>query len=298
MKILLTGANGLLGQKLVELLESNGTGFLATSQGASRIQIPGIRYLSLDITDKNRLLEVVEEYRPTVIINTAAMTQVDQCETERDACWKLNVQAVTDLITAAAKVNAHLIHLSTDFIFDGLNGPYREEDQPNPVNFYGRSKWEAEKLLYESKIKWSIARTILVYGATPGVSRSNIMLWVKQNLDSGKPIRVVDDQFRTPTLVEDLAMGCFLMAQQSAAGIYHISGEELLTPFDIATITAEHFSLNKSLITRTDSTLFTQPARRPPKTGFIVEKAKKELGYQPHSFREGLDITASNLGLV
>ena len=294
MRILITGANGLLGQKLVQLVAEKGISMLASSQGPSRIQTPNVQYLPLDITQKEKVLQTVKEYGPSVIINTAAMTNVDQCETERKQCWELNVMAVAHLIEAAAQVNAHLIHLSTDFIFDGASGPYDEEAQPNPVNFYGQSKWAAEKLILESKIKWSIVRTVLVYGATPGSSRSNIMLWVKRNLESGNPIRVVADQFRTPTLVEDLAAGCYLIAEKSAEGIFNISGKDLLTPYDIAMVTARYFSLDESLITKTDSQEFKQPAQRPLRTGFIIEKAKRILGYQPHSFEEGLAITASN----
>ena len=293
MKLLITGANGLLGQKLVQLLSDEKASFLATSQGPSRIQTADIDYLTLDVANRDQVIKVVREYSPTVIINTAAMTQVDQCETDREKCWQLNVMAVVHLIEACSQIDAHLIHLSTDFIFDGLNGPYKEDDEPNPVNFYGQSKWAAEKLLYESNIKWSIARTILVYGATPGVSRSNIMLWVKRNLESGKSIQVVDDQVRTPTLVEDLAVGCFQIARQSAYGIYHISGADLLTPYNIARITARYFSLDASLINKTNSEVFKQPAKRPLKTGFIIEKACQDLGYQPHSFEAGLAITAS-----
>ncbi len=293
MKILITGANGLLGQKLVQLLSNQRVSFLATSQGPSRIQTADISYLPLDVKERGQVLKVVKEYAPKVIIHTAAMTHVDQCETDREKCWQLNVMAVAHLIEASEIVNAHLVHLSSDFIFDGLSGPYKEDDEPNPVNFYGQSKWAAEKLLYECNIKWSIARTILVYGATPGVSRSNIMLWVKRNLESGKPIQVVDDQVRTPTLVEDLAFGCYQIAMRSAYGIYHISGADLLTPYNIARITARYFSLDASLINKTNSENFKQPAKRPLKTGFIIEKARQDLGYQPHSFEAGLAITAS-----
>jgi dTDP-4-dehydrorhamnose reductase len=294
MRLLITGANGLLGQKLVQLVADKGISVLASSQGPSRIQTPNVQYLPLDITQKEKVLQMVKEYGPSVIINTAAMTNVDQCETQRKQCWELNVMAVAYLIEAASQVNAHLIHLSTDFIFDGTNGPYDEEAQPNPVNFYGQSKWAAEKLILESQIKWSIVRTVLVYGATPGSSRSNIMLWVKRNLESGNPIQVVADQFRTPTLVEDLAVGCYLIAEKSAEGIFNISGKDLLTPYDIAMITARYFSLDESLITKTDSKEFKQPAQRPLRTGFNIKKAKQILGYQPHSFEEGLVITASN----
>lgn len=294
MKILITGANGLLGQILVGLLVEKEEGFLATSLGPSRIQMPDVSFQSLDITDRNDVIRVVEEYSPSVIVNTAAMTQVDQCETDRKKCWQLNLMAVAHLIEAAARVNAHLVHLSSDFVFDGTSGPYKEEDPPNPVNFYGQSKWAAEKLLFESNIRWSIARTILVYGTTPGSSRSNIVLWVKRNLEAGNPIRVVDDQLRTPTLVDDLALGCYLIAEKSAQGIYHISGEDLLTPYQMAIKTARYFSLDESLITKTDSSKFKQPAKRPLRTGFIIDKAKETLGYHPHSFEQGLAITAAD----
>jgi len=298
MKILVTGANGLLGQKLVALLQSKGVALVATSVGPSRILLPDITYHQLDISDQKQVESLIEKIRPTNIINAAAMTNVDQCESDRQKCWQINVSGVAHLCQAAADYGAHLLHLSTDFIFDGAEGPYSEEDQPNPVNYYGRSKLAAERLIQESELKWSIARTILVYGATPGISRSNIVLWVKNSLESGTSIKVVDDQFRTPTLVEDLAMGCYLIAKKTATGIYHISGEEMMSPYDIATTTARHLSLDQSLITRTDSTGFTQPARRPPKTGFIIEKAKQDLGFQPHTFIEGLDITMKNLRTI
>ena len=293
MKVLITGANGLLGQKLVELLKQKGIDFLATSQGDSRIVTPGINYHPLDIRDPEEVNTVIGEYQPTVVINTAAMTQVDQCETDRKKCWNLNVTAVAHLMEACDENHTHLVHLSTDFIFDGKHGPYREEDEPNPVNFYGESKLAAERLLIGSSIQWSIVRTILVYGTTQGPSRSNIILWVKRNLESGKSIQVVDDQFRTPTLVEDLAIGCYQVAKKSANGIYHISGKDMLTPYDMAILTAEHYSLDKSLINRTTSEVFKQPAARPMKTGFIIEKAQSDLGYQPRSFEAGLSLISS-----
>ena len=217
---------------------------------------------------------------------------MDQCETDRKKCWNLNVTAVAHLVEACDENGTHLVHLSTDFIFDGKNGPYREDDEPNPINFYGESKLAAERLLVGSSIQWSIVRTILVYGTTQGPSRSNIILWVKSNLESGKSIQVVDDQFRTPTLDEDLAIGCYQVAKKSASGIYHISGKDMLTPYDMAILTAEHFSLDKSLIHRTTSDVFKQPAARPMRTGFIIEKAQSDLGYQPRSFEAGLTLIA------
>jgi dTDP-4-dehydrorhamnose reductase len=296
MKILITGANGLLGYKLVQLLSKQ---FNIQTMATGRRMISdlpaNVLFSELDITDSQQTEKIISQLKPDVIINSAAMTQVDQCETERDACWKANVTGVENLITACAKTHTHLVHISTDFIFDGSHGPLDETAIPNPVNFYGESKLAGEKALQQSTISWTILRTVLVYGVTPDMSRSNIVLWVKKSLEDGKVINVVNDQWRTPTLAEDLAMGCFLAATKKANGIYHISGEEVMTPYDIAIHTADFFKLNKSLIQATDSSKFKQPAVRPAKTGFIITKAKNELGYQPHSFNEGLALMASQL---
>jgi len=296
MKILITGANGLLGYKLVHLLsQQEDLEVIATGRRAIADLPPRVVYHELDITDPLQTTTVVQQTNPEVIINTAAMTQVDQCEGERTLCWKANVTGLENLVAACSKDQIHLVHISTDFIFDGSHGPLDETARPDPVNFYGESKLAGEKVVQESTIPWTILRTVLVYGVTPDMSRSNIVLWVKKSLEDGKTIHVVNDQWRTPTLAEDLAMGCLLAAKKKAKGLYHISGEEMMTPYDIAMQTADFFKLNKSLIQATDSTKFKQPARRPLKTGFIITKAKTELGFQPHSFKEGLAVVASQL---
>jgi dTDP-4-dehydrorhamnose reductase len=295
MKILVTGANGLLGQKLIQLLAQHAEiETLATARKAG-VPIANVRFQELDITDRDQTMQVIEAFHPDVVINTAAMTQVDQCESERDQCWNANVYAVENLVKACEKVKAHLVHVSTDFIFDGTHGPLDETAIPKPVNYYGESKLAGEEVVQKSNIDWAILRTVLVFGVTPDMSRSNIVLWVKKNLEEGKKINVVNDQWRTPTLAEDLAIGCYLAAIKKAKGIYHISGEEMMTPYDIAMATADFFKLDKSLIQMTDSTKFTQPAKRPAKTGFIIEKAKRELGYQPHSFKDGLALLATQI---
>lgn len=296
MKILVTGSNGLLGQKLTELLENDkSVDLIATAAKPSALPISRGKFSLLDITDAPAVDHLVDEVQPDVIINTAAMTQVDQCEVQREACWKANVSAVENLVRAAKRNNVHLVHVSTDFIFDGTKELLDENAVPKPVNYYGESKLAGEKVILESDISWSILRTVLVFGITKDMSRSNIVLWVKKNLEQGKTIQVVNDQWRTPTLAEDLAMGCYLAAKKRAKGIYNISGKDYLSVYDIAIRTAEFFKLDKSLIKETDSTKFTQPARRPPRTGFVIDKARKVLGYEPRSFEEGLRVLASQI---
>jgi dTDP-4-dehydrorhamnose reductase len=298
-KILITGSNGLLGQKLVELLiRQPEIETIATAIGHNRLPVTeGYRYLQMDITDPAQTNDIIGAVLPDVLIHTAAMTNVDQCELDKEGCWKLNVTAVENLIAACKKHQVFLQHLSTDFVFDGTSGPYREDDQPNPVSFYGWSKYAAEKLVMHAGINAAITRTVLVYGIAHDMSRSNIILWVKKSLEEGRPIQVVTDQFRTPTLAEDLAMGCFLIAQQRAQGIFHISGKDFLTPYEMAAMTAAYFGLDARLISPTDASSFTQPARRPPRTGFNLSKARQVLGFEPHSFQEGIAVLAGQIGV-
>jgi dTDP-4-dehydrorhamnose reductase len=296
MKILVTGSNGLLGQKLTELLNKDqGVQLIATARGKSVLPVSPGTYHSMDVSDPANIEDVIQRTRPDVVIHTAAMTNVDQCETQKEECWKSNVTAVEYLVRACEKYNCHLVHVSTDFIFDGSRGPLDENAKPNPVNYYGESKLAAEKIILDSKVPSAILRTILVYGITNDMSRSNIVLWVKNSLEQGKTIQVVNDQYRTPTLAEDLALGCYLAARRKATGIYNISGTDILSPYDIAQRTATYFKLDKTLIKATDSTQFKQTARRPLVTGFIIDKARNELGYEPHTFNEGLAVLAEQI---
>jgi dTDP-4-dehydrorhamnose reductase len=301
-KILVTGANGLLGQKLVYALAGrNDAELIATSKGESRIlKKDGYVYEPFDISDRADVGRVLSKYKPDVVINTAAMTNVDACEKEKDQCWMLNVTAVKYMIEVlegmqSADYKPHFIHLSTDFIFNGENGPYREVDEPNPVSYYGMSKYEAEKAVQASRLKWAILRTIIVYGVVDNMSRSNIVLWTREALSKGQPINVVDDQFRSPTLAEDLAQGCILAAMKGAEGIYNISGKDTMSILELVYRVADFFGLDKSLVTPVKSASLNQDARRPPRTGFILDKAIRELGYQPHSFEEGLRIVDEQL---
>ncbi|CAN5732081.1 dTDP-4-dehydrorhamnose reductase [soil metagenome] len=293
MKILITGANGLLGQHLVDLLlKTTDHALVATGIGPQRTAFKDDRltYISLDICDGVAVHSLMEQVQPGVVIHCAALTQADECELNEVKCWDINVTATRFLVDAAKKCNAFFIFLSTDFVFDGLHGPYKEEDGTNPSSYYGSSKVAAEKAVLESGLSNAVVRTCLVYGDTVSGTRSNIITWVKTNLEQGKPIKVVSDQWRTPTYIEDLARGILLIAEKKATGIFHISGEEMLTPYEIAMATAEYMQFDKSLIEKVDAAVFTQRAKRPAKTGFIINKAKAVLGFKPVSFAEGLKL--------
>ena len=301
-KILITGSNGLLGQKLVYKLKLDNTvQLIATARGENRLldQV-GYEYCSLDISDEKNVNDVLSKYLPDIVIHTAAMTNVDACELQQDECKKMNVDSVLYIVSALEKLKSesykpHLVHVSTDFIFDGTKGPLDEDEMPAPLSYYGWSKLEAENIVTKSNLKWSIARTVLVYGVVDNASRSNIVLWAKGALEQKKNINVVNDQIRTPTLAEDLADGCILIAKKSAEGMFNISGPNYMHILELVTRVADFWKLDKSLITPSTSEGIKQPAKRPPNTGFIIDKAKTVLGYKPHSFEEGLALVDQQL---
>jgi len=289
MKILVTGANGMLGRHLVRKLVEKGYEVVATAKGSPKLAANGDRpidYRSLDITDGASVNRLITEVRPHAILHAAAMTQVDECELNKIDCWNTNVTATRFIVDAAKETKSRILFISTDFVFDGLHGPYNEEHEPNPINYYGSSKLAAEKAVMQSGLDWAIVRTVLVVGNTADGQRQNILTWVKEKLEKGEKIKVVDDQVRTPTYVEDLADGIILVLEKNKKGIFHIAGKDTLTPYQIASETATYLKLDNKLIERASIKTFSQAALRPPTTGFIIEKARTELNYQPHSFRE------------
>ncbi|MEI6816451.1 MAG: SDR family oxidoreductase [Bacteroidota bacterium] len=298
--ILITGSNGMLGQKCIyQLLKQTDVRIIATSIGANRTsEKNGYIYESLDITNEQEVQNIFEKYQPDAVINTAAFTNVDACEKDHKGCDTLNVDAVAYLLTACEKHNTHLVHLSTDFVFDGEHGPYKETDAPNPLSYYAESKFKAELLIEMSDIKWTIIRTIIIFGVVDDGNRSNVVLWVKNNLEKGLDINVINDQYRAPTLAEDLADACVSAVLKGATGIYHVSGKEIYCILDIAYMVADFFGLDKAHIKPITSASLKQPAMRPPRTGFIIDKAMKELDFHPHTFEESLEIIKQQLAQI
>lgn len=289
-KVIITGSNGLLGQSLLELLlkEKEKYQVFGFSRGENRSGRTDFEYISIDITDESRLKNEVEKINPDFIINTAAMTQVDDCETNKKDCDTLNVDVVKWLAEISSTINCHLIHISTDFIFDGKKGYYKETDKPNPLSYYGLSKLKSEEVLTNSTIDFTILRTILVYGKVYDMSRNNIVLWVKKMLEEQKEITIVDDQYRMPTYVVDLAMACKIAIDKKATGIFNISSNTLLSVYQIAQEIANCFGLNKGLIKPISTATLNQTAPRPAKTGFDLTKTNSQLGFYPKSFKEDL----------
>jgi len=290
MKVLITGANGFLGYYFVQQLLQKKYTVLATGKGESLLpfrDMESFSYESMDITDPFAVHDMFEKFQPEVVVHAGAMSKPDDCEQNQWDCYMTNVEGTISVLLNAGEHKSHFIFMSTDFIFDGERGMYKEDDVPNPVNFYGRTKLEAEEAVKEYEHDWTIIRTVLVYGKQHSV-RGNILSVVKEKLERGEVYKVFDDQVRTPTYVEDLAKGLVSVIEKKAGGVFHLSGKDVLTPYQMTCLAANYLGLNKSLIKKVTAEEFPQPAKRPARTGFNIDKARKELGFDPISFEEGL----------
>ncbi|MFZ1311855.1 MAG: SDR family oxidoreductase [Chitinophagaceae bacterium] len=293
MKVLITGANGFLGHYLVSLLLQKGYEVIATGKGNNRLPFSNSEkfvYTEMDFTNPFVVNDIFDTHKPEIVVHAGAVSKPDECELNRKEALRINTEGTVTMLSNAAKHKCFFIFISTDFVFDGEAGMYTEVDSPNPVNFYGKTKLEAEEAVKRYDLDWAIVRTVLVYGK-PMAGRSNILTIVKEKLEKGEAYSVVDDQVRTPTYVEDLAAGIIAIMEKRACGIYHLSGINILTPYEMACKTADFLGLDKSLIKRVTAESFSQPAKRPARTGFIIDKAKRELAYSPVSFLEGLKRT-------
>jgi dTDP-4-dehydrorhamnose reductase len=289
-KILITGVNGMLGQELVKQLIAKDFLVVGTSRGEDRLKINAVnyKYVMMDIAEENDWVKVLDEEKPSVIIHAGAMTQADECELNKEKCLTINYAGTLHGLKAAAKNCRHFIYISTDFVFDGEKGTYKEDDKRIAPNFYGETKLKSEEAVKQSSIPWSIVRTCLVYGEKMPGGRDNIITWADGKLSKGEKIKVVDDQVRTPTYIGDLTKGIISIIEKKATGIYHLSGKDVLTPYQMAKAVAKYKGYDESMIERVTADTFTQPAKRPAKTGFVIDKAINELNYNPISFEEGI----------
>jgi dTDP-4-dehydrorhamnose reductase len=207
-----------------------------------------------------------ENNKPDVVIHSGAMSKPDECEIDQMKAYLVNVEGTVQLLINSEELKSFFVFLSTDFVFDGERGMYKEDDAPKPVNYYGRTKLEGEEAVKEYEHDWAIVRTVLVYGKNHS-GHSNILKIVREKLEKGEEYSVFDDQVRTPTYVEDLAKGIVSIIEKKATGVFHLSGKNILTPYQMAIKTAEHLELDSSVIKKVTAASFSQPAIRPLKTG-------------------------------
>jgi dTDP-4-dehydrorhamnose reductase len=286
-RVLITGANGLLGQALVNRFKEDYQ-LLASGQEEQAYLTPaGWEYISMDIMNRLQLKEAYQNFEPDYVLNAASYTNVDACENDKELCWQINVKGVENLAELARRYHSHLIHYSTDYLFDGDDGPYDENARPNPLGYYGNSKLASENVLLQIGCIFTVLRTCVLYGTGLNVKR-NFFLWVWENLAAGNKITVVTDQYNNPTLADDLAMASGLVLDRNATGIFNIAGKEYLNRFEFALQVAEIFNFSKDLIIPIDTSQLKQTAHRPLRGGLKIDLALEELGYDPRTVRETL----------
>lgn len=291
MKILVTGSNGFLGQHLSINLANKGFDVIATNRGNNKInQSNNLEFQALDVTKKNEVISVMQHYRPDIIVHNAAMSKPDECHSNPDACLLQNVVATEFLVEAAKMFGSYFIYVSTDFVF-GENGPHSEEAEKTPLNFYGKSKLMAEEIVTNSGLKYSIMRPVFIYGKQLPNMKGTFLHWVKNSISNGQKISVVNDQQRTPTFVNDICDGLTTMIEKQVVGDFHLAGRDVLTPYQMAVILANTLQLDVSLIIPVTSETFVEPVKRAKKSGLKIDKAIRELNYQPVSFEEGVRLS-------
>lgn len=281
-KILITGASGLLGYKLVKALSQD---YEVIPTHNKHLAHPGS--VKMDIVDRNEVFRVLSRVRPKLVVHAAAETNVDKCETNRQLSWSVNAEGTRSIAQACGKIGAKLVYVSTDYVFDGEKGLYREEDKANPVNYYGVTKLKGEEFVKEICNDFVIARTGVLYGRHP--SMTNFATWVLDSLRDGKSVNVVNDHFNSPTLADDLAGMILRMMKMDANGVYHAAGSERVSRYDFAVKLAEIFELDMTLVAPVKmEDLKVWVAKRPRDSSLCIDKIRKEMGIEPPSLGEAL----------
>jgi dTDP-4-dehydrorhamnose reductase len=282
-KLVITGASGLLGSKIVEL------GIV----GFDVIPIYNTKLLhsnslKLDITDTAEVSALINRIKPTVVVHTAAQTNVDKCEREKEQAWTTNVEGTRNIAEATQKLHAKLIFISTDYVFDGERGLYIERDKPNPVNHYGLTKLESENQVSNYCDNYAILRTSVLYGWHPW--KRNFANWVIDKLRLRKEIAVVEDQYNTPTLADNLAEIVIEIIEKDLQGVYHSSGKERANRYVFAQQIAKTFGLKSDLIKPVKMNQMADwTAKRPKDSSLKTNKIQKQLKTKPLNIFDGLN---------
>jgi dTDP-4-dehydrorhamnose reductase len=286
LKLLITGASGLYGSKLAELATARN---YAVYSGYSRDQPAYGAPIQFDASDKNQVEKAVKKVNPEVVVHAAALTDVDKCEINKELAWKINVEGTRNIAEAVKTSRAFLIYISTDYIFNGETGLYKETDRPDPINYYGLTKLKAEELVKDLIDEYCIARGSVIYGSTPAAGKVNFALWVLNKLKRNEQIKIVTDQWNSPTLNTNLADMTLEIIERKLTGTFHLSGATRISRYDFAKQIAENFNLDSNLISPTTSAEFSWSAKRPKDSSLDTAKAQQTLKNNPLQIKQALE---------
>jgi dTDP-4-dehydrorhamnose reductase len=286
VKLLITGASGLLGTKLCEIaLRKNHEVYSAYSQHRPLYGTP----VKLDILDLKAEQQILDKIKPQGVVHAAALTDVDKCEMEKELAWKTNVEATTNLVRLCKEHDAYLVYVSTDYVFDGEKGRYKEMDDPAPINHYGLTKLKGEEAV-QALNKYCIARGSVIYGSTPATGKTNFALWLLDKLRKKEEVKIITDQWNSPTLNVSMAEMILQILEKRVNGIFHLAGATRLSRYEFAEHLAETFNLDPKYIKPVQSEHIKWIAKRPKDSSLDVSKAKRTLAIKPLEIREALEI--------
>jgi len=284
LKLLITGASGLYGSKLAQMALSKN--YEVYSSDIQSLSVYG-NFVKLDISGKAQVDEAFKTIKPDVVVHAATLTDVDKCELNKELAWKVNVEGTKNIVEAAKNTGSFLIYISTDYVFGGETGCYKETDTPNPINYYGVTKLKAEEIVKTQK-EYFIARPSVMYGSTPAAGKINFALWLIETLRKNERVKIITDQWNTPTLNTNLAEMTLEVTERKLTGIYHLCGATRISRFEFAEQIADVFNLDKGLIDKVLSSQFTLPAKRPMDSSLDTSKAQKTLQHKPLEMNEAL----------
>ncbi len=284
MKLLITGASGLYGSKLAQLALSKN--FEVYSSDIQSLSVYG-KFVKLDISGKEQVEEVFKLIKPDVVVHAASLTDVDKCELNKELAWKVNVEGTKNIVEGAKSSGSFLIYISTDYVFSGKTGRYKEIDQPDPINYYGLTKLKAEEIV-QTQPEYFIARPSVIYGSTPAAGKVNFVLWLIETLRKGERVKIVTDQWNTPTLNTNLAEMTLEVIQRRLTGIYHLCGATRVSRLEFAIAIADILDLDRGLIDSVLSSQFSWPAKRPMDSSLDTSKAQRTLKSKPLELEEAL----------
>ena len=285
MKLLVTGGSGLLGSKIAEIAVQKS---YEVYSGYNKHEAPYGTPIPLDISKKAEVKDRFRKIVPEVVIHAAALTNVDKCEQDKGLAWIVNVKGTKNIIEQSQRYNAFLIYISTDYVFSGTKGMYRETDEPKPINYYGITKLKGEEVVKESPLKWCIVRPSVIYGSKPAVGKINFALWLINKLRKEEKVKIITDQWVSPTLNTNLAEMILEITGRWLTGIYHLAGATPLNRYEFAQLIAVTFNLDKNLIKSAKSNEMNWIAKRPKNSTLNVEKASKTLKNKPLKIEEAL----------
>lgn len=286
MKILITGASGLYGSKLAELATARS---YTVYSGYSRDKPAFGTPIQFDVSDKNRVEEVFKKVNPDVVVHAAALTDVDKCELNKELAWRINVEGARNIAEAVKTCSAFLVYISTDYVFNGEAGWYEETDRADPVNYYGLTKLKAEELVEDLVEEYCIARASVIYGSTPAAGKINFALWVLNKLKNNEQVKIVTDQWNSPTLNTNLAGMTLEILERKLTGTFHLSGATRINRYDFTKLMAQIFNLDVNLINPCSSAGFSWAAKRPRDSSLKTAKAEQTLQNKPLPIKQALE---------